>query len=290
MRAWARSPIWLEPENTRFNGLEVPLFINSKRFDPRVALVTGCGSQSGIGFSTAALLVKSGAGVAITSTTDRIFDRQAALKSTGGRVLARTADLTDMDQTRALVAHVLGEFGRIDILVNNAGMSQVGDPEAIVHLAKLSPREWHKSIDRNLTTCFNVTHAVLPHMLKNRYGRIVNVSSVTGPLVSNPGEAAYSAAKAAMVGMSRSLAIEVARDGITVNNVAPGWIETGSSTEEERTAGKHTPMGRSGTALEVAGLIAFLASDEATYITGQTIVIDGGNTIQDYKGPGEGYY
>jgi 3-oxoacyl-[acyl-carrier protein] reductase len=82
----------------------------------------------------------------------------------------------------------------------------------------------------------------------------------------------------------------VARDGITVNNVAPGWIETASSTEEERTAGTHTPMGRSGTALEVAGLIAFLASDEATYITGQTMVIDGGNTIQDYKGPGEGYY
>jgi 3-oxoacyl-[acyl-carrier protein] reductase len=108
--------------------------------------------------------------------------------------------------------------------------------------------------------------------------------------VSNPGEAAYSAAKAAMVGMSRSLAIEVARDGITVNSVAPGWIETGSSTEEEKTAGAHTPMGRSGTPQEVADLIAFLASDEATYITGQMIVIDGGNTIQDYKGPGKGYY
>ena len=93
-----------------------------------------------------------------------------------------------------------------------------------------------------------------------------------------------------MVGMGRSLALEVTRDGITVNSVAPGWIETGSSTEEEKTAGRHTPMGRSGTPPEVADLIAFLASDEATYITGQTLVIDGGNTIQDYKGPGEGYY
>ena len=264
--------------------------INERRFENRVALVTGCGSRHGIGFATAALLMKSGAGVAVTSTTDRIFKRQAALEASGGRAVARTADLTRMDQTRALVDDVINRFGRIDILVNNAGMSQVGDPEAMIHLAQLSPREWHKSIDRNLTTCFNVTHAVLPHMLKNRYGRIVNVSSVTGPLVSNPGEAAYSAAKAAMVGMGRSLAMEVARDGITVNSVAPGWIETASSTEEERTAGRHTPMGRSGTAQEVADLIAFLASDEATYITGQTLVIDGGNTIQDYKGPDKGYY
>ncbi|MCB2149038.1 MAG: SDR family oxidoreductase [Deltaproteobacteria bacterium] len=272
------------------NGLEKPLSINQRRFDNRVALVTGCGSEHGIGFATAKLLLQSGARVAITSTTDRIFNRQAALDKPGGRVMALTADLIRMDQTRALVARVVGEWGRLDILVNNAGMTQVGDPEAMIHLAQLSPREWHKSIDRNLTTCFNVTHAVLPHMLTNRYGRIVNVSSVTGPLVSNPGEAAYSAAKAAMVGMSRSLAMEVARDGITVNNVAPGWIETGSSTEEEKTAGTHTPMGRSGTPREVADLIAFLASDEATYITGQMIVIDGGNTIQDYKGPGKGYY
>ena len=195
-----------------------------------------------------------------------------------------------MDQTLALVAHVISEFGRIDILVNNAGMSQVGDPEAIIPLARIQPHQWHKSIDRNLTTCFNVIHAVLPYMLKHRYGRIVNVSSVTGPLVSNPGEAAYSAAKAAMVGMSRSLAIEVARDGITVNAVAPGWILTASSTAEEKRAGEHTPMKRCGTPEEVADLIAFLASDEATYITGQMIVVDGGNTIQDYKGPSDGYY
>ena len=122
------------------------------------------------------------------------------------------------------------------------------------------------------------------------YGRIVNVSSVTGPLVSNPGETAYSAGKAALVGMSRSLAIEVAKYNITVNSVAPGWIGTGSATEEEAVAAENTPMGRAGTPQEVADLIAFLASDESTYITGQMIVIDGGNTIQEYKGPREGYY
>jgi 3-oxoacyl-[acyl-carrier protein] reductase len=180
--------------------------INARRFENRVALVTGCGSRHGIGFATAALLMKSGAGVAVTSTTDRIFKRQATLEASGGRAVARTADLTRMDQTRSLVDDVI-----------------------------------------------------------SRFGRIVNISSVTGPLVSNPGEAAYSAAKTAMVGMGRSLDMEVARDGITVNSVAPGWIETASSTEEEITAGAHTPMGRCGTPQEVADLIAFLASDEVTY-------------------------
>jgi 3-oxoacyl-[acyl-carrier protein] reductase len=157
-------------------------------------------------------------------------------------------------------------------------------------MADLTPTDWDEGIDRNLNTCFNMTHAVLPIMIKNKYGRIINVSSVTGPLVSNPGETAYSAAKAAMVGMSRSLAIEVARYNITVNNVAPGWIGTGSSTAKEKIAAENTPMGRAGSSQEVADLIAFLASDESTYITGQMIVIDGGNTIQEYKGPRDLYY
>jgi 3-oxoacyl-[acyl-carrier protein] reductase len=131
---------------------------------------------------------------------------------------------------------------------------------------------------------------MLPGMIDRNYGRIVNVASVTGPMVSNPGEASYGAAKAAMVGMSRALAIEVAGYGITVNNVAPGWIGTGSSTEQEKIAAENTPMRRAGRPEEVAELIAFLASDEATYITGQMVVIDGGNTIQEYKGPSKYYY
>jgi 3-oxoacyl-[acyl-carrier protein] reductase len=153
----------------------------------------------------------------------------------------------------------------------------------------MNPAEWDLSIQRNLTTCFNVTRAVLPRMIRQQYGRIVNVASVTGPLVSNPGSSAYSAAKAAMVGMSRSLAIEVAGDGITVNNVAPGWIATGSSSEKELVAGRHTPVGRPGTPEEVGCLIAFLASEQAAYITGQMVVVDGGNTIQEYKGPKSDY-
>jgi 3-oxoacyl-[acyl-carrier protein] reductase len=260
------------------------------RFKNRVALITGAGSDTGIGFATARTLASSGAKVAITSTTDRIYKRAKAIKTEETAVKGYTANLMDRDQVARLVESVIDDFGRIDILVNNAGMVQIGKAETFVHMVDLPLTEWDEAIDRNLNTCFNITHAVLPAMVKSNYGRIVNVSSVTGPLVSNPGETAYSAAKAAMVGMSRSLAIEVARYNITVNNVAPGWIETGSSTEEEKAAAENTPIGRAGTPQEVADLIAFLASDESTYITGQMIVIDGGNIIQEYKGPSDLYY
>jgi len=260
------------------------------RFKNRVALITGAGSETGIGFAAASTLAKGSASVAITSTTDRIYERAKVIGGEGADVKGYTADLMDRMQVKQLVERVITDFGRIDILVNNAGMVQVGKKETFVHMVDLPQFEWDDAINRNLNTCFNITHAVLPTMLKNKYGRIVNVSSVTGPIVSNPGEAAYSAAKAAMVGMSRSLAIEVAKYNITVNNVAPGWIATGSSTAEEKVAAENTPIGRAGKPQEVADLVAFLASDESTYITGQMIVIDGGNTIQEYKGPSDLYY
>ena len=127
-------------------------------------------------------------------------------------------------------------------------------------------------------------------MIEQNYGKIVNVSSVTGPLVANPRESSYCAAKAGIMGLTRALALEVGKNKITVNAVAPGWIHTGASTEAELAGALNTAMGRAGTPQEVAQLIRFLASDESSYITGQLMVIDGGNIIQEYKGPSELYY
>ena len=151
----------------------------------------------------------------------------------------------------------------------------------------MSYESWDEDIARNLSIPVNVTHEVLPHMKKAGYGRIVNTSSVTGPLVSNPGEASYSAAKAAVIGMSKAVAIEAGAYNVTINNVLPGWIRTASQTDGEYQGGLNTPMKRSGTAEEVANMIVFLCSDKASYITGQEFVVDGGNTIQEYKGAPE---
>ena len=258
----------------------------------KVALITGAGSAQGIGFATARLLAQQGARIAITSTTERILERARELAAEGADVFAFCADLRDHARTQVLVQEVRGRYGRLDILVNNAGMTQVGSPTETTSqpLADLSEQDWDYGIAINLKTAFNITKAVLPIMLAAKYGRIVNVASVTGPVVSNPRETAYSAAKAGMVGLTRSLALEVARQGITVNAVAPGWIETASSTQHEIIAGKNTPVGRPGRTDEVAAAIAFLAAESASYITGQLIVVDGGNSIQEYKGPPDLYY
>jgi 3-oxoacyl-[acyl-carrier protein] reductase len=256
----------------------------------RPALVTGAGSAAGIGFATARLLALQGARLAITSTTKRILDRLAELPGDPGRHLAFVADLTLREAAEGLIDAIQRSFGRIDILVNNAGMTQLGRRETSSLFHRISDEEWAYKLEINLNTAFRLTRAVLPQMLRRRYGRIVQIASVTGPLVSNPHSAGYSAAKAAMVGMSRALALEVAGRGITVNAVAPGWIATASSTKQEITAGNNTPAGRPGTPEEVAQVAAFLASEGASYVTGQMIVVDGGNSIQEYKGPAEGYY
>ena len=259
-------------------------------FENRVCLVTGAGSPTGIGFSTAKILGGLGGRIAIVATTDRIHERADELKAEGIDAKGYIADLMDRKQVKKLAADVMEEFGRIDVLVNNAGMVQVGMEEDFSGFLDMTYESWDDAIDRNLNITFNVTKEIMPFMVDAGYGRIVNVSSVTGPVVSNPGEGSYSAAKAGVVGLSRALAIEFGSNGITVNCVLPGWIGTASQTEAEAAGGLNTPLRRSADAREVANAIVFLASKEASYITGESLVVDGGNTIQEYKGPSELYY
>jgi 3-oxoacyl-[acyl-carrier protein] reductase len=260
------------------------------RLEGKVAFITGVAKTDGIGFATAAVFGAEGAALALADISEKVHECAAVLRKRGVTVSSHTADLTQGEQVRRIVAEALGEHGRIDILVNNAGMVVYGQEERFCSFQELEEEEWDFGIAINLKTQFLVTRALLPQMIERGYGRIVNVSSVTGPVVANPQESAYCAAKAGVLGMTRGLALDVAKRGITVNAVGPGWIATGSQAEGEDVGGLHTPMGRSAFPEEVARPILFLASDDASYITGQLLVVDGGNTIQEYKGPRELYY
>jgi 3-oxoacyl-[acyl-carrier protein] reductase len=243
---------------------------------PSIALVTGAGAEGGIGFAVARRLVDQGLHVAIVATSDRIHDRAASL---GAAASGFVCDLRDADAVTALVGQV-SALGRLDVVVNNAGMTSTGagtDAGRLVH--ELTIDEWDDTLRRNLTTAFAVCRAVVPGMRRRKYGRIVNVASTTGPLSAFERAGGYAAAKAGMVGLTRSLALENARYGITVNAVAPGWIDTPSATASERRAGAASPVGRSGTADEVAAAIAFLCAPASSYVTGHLMVVDGGNDI-----------
>jgi len=252
----------------------------------RVALVTGAGSEAGIGFAAARLLADLGAAVEIAATSDRVIARAAELAQSGRAARGRTADLTDPEEARRLVEDAIGQWGTLDIVVNNAGMTSVSAPAAFESgdALALGPEEWRASLARNLDSAFYIARAALPTMRSNGWGRIVNVASVTGPVMAMRGETAYAAAKAGMVGLTRALALDFAADGITVNAVAPGWIATASQTDHEREQGLRTPVHRSAAPDEVAAAIAWLCTPGAAYVTGQCLVVDGGNSIAEERG------
>ncbi len=247
----------------------------------RTALVTGAGSPTGIGFAAAAALGELGARVVVTATTDRLHERVAELRAAGVEADGVVTRLDSEEQVAALAA----SWGSAPtILVNNAGMVATGEDmpggDVTVDVA-----QWEAGLRQNLTSAFLATRAVVPGMRAAGWGRIVNVSSVTGPVMASRADVAYAAAKAGMAGLVRALAVDEARAAITANAVAPGWIATGSQLESEAREGRLVPAGRSGTADEVASAIAWLCTPGAAYVTGQTIVVDGGNSVAEQRLP-----
>ncbi len=245
----------------------------TQSFQGRSAIVTG-GSR-GIGRAIVTLLAQLGAEVALADSCSDTSQATAAeiSEATGQRVICSMIDVSDFGQTQEMVKHVLSEFGKVDILVNNAGITR---DDLIMRMPE---EDWDDVINVNLKGAWNCSKAIIRPMMKKRYGRIVNISSVSGQ-VGQAGQTNYSASKAGLIGFTKALAKEVASRGVTVNAVAPGFVPTALTEDLPEELVEHmlglTPMGRMGTPEEIAHAVTFLASEGSSYITGQVIGVDGG--------------
>ncbi len=255
------------------------------KMDGRTALITG--SAMGNGFGIAKVLAKYGAKVILADISDQVEASAGQLKDEGYEATAIHMDVSDTECVQQAVRRTIDKYGRIDALVNNAGVIRLGG------LLETTDKMRDFQFDINIKGVWNVTKAVIPFMQERKYGRIVNMSSVTGVSVADPGECAYATTKAAIMGFTRAVAREFAKDRITCNAILPGYVQTPMADQIARESNAKDPasvtkgiadaipLGRLATIEEIGELAAFLASDESSYITGTPVVIDGGSTLPE---------
>ena len=247
------------------------------RFDlsNKTAIVTG--ASQGIGETIAIEMAKSGAIVFCLARNKEALDTTIKkITENGGKATAFSCDISNNDDFKSIILNIVKEYGSIDILVNNAGITKDN------LLMRMSDDQWDDVLNINLKGSFTCIRSVIKHMMKKKFGRIINITSIVG-ITGNAGQANYAASKSGLIGLTKSIAKEVASRGITANCVAPGWIETSMtdqlSTEVKNKFLSQIPTGKIGQSKDIANTVIFLASDEAEYITGQTITVDGGRII-----------
>ena len=243
--------------------------------EDKIAIVTG--ASQGIGKTTAELFSKSGAHVVcIARNEEKIKNLATTISKNGHSASYFPCDISDGELIQNTIKSVINDYGKIDILINNAGITR----DSLV--LRMKDHQWDEVLNTNLKGAFYATKSVLRSMMKNKYGRIINITSIVG-LQGNSGQSNYSASKAGLIGFSQSVAKEVASRGITINCIAPGWIETEMTNNLPQDIKseiiKNIPMGKTGTTEDIAHTALFLASKESKYITGQTITVDGGRVI-----------